>query len=71
MLIHCFMGSMGADWDLESAVKLVRRSDDVAWIDNLFSHNLGVLADGRVHCFDARKPEPTPPTPSQNRSEPR
>lgn len=55
VLIHCFMGGMGADWSLEGAVKLVERADEVAWVDNLFRHDLGVLADGKVHCFDVRK----------------
>lgn len=56
-LIHCFMGSMGADWSLEGAVKLTRREDaQSAWAPNMFRHELAVYADGKMHRFDARRP---------------
>jgi hypothetical protein len=59
-LIHCFMGSMGADWSLEGAIELARRDGaQCAWAPNMFRHELAVYAGGEMHRFDARRPADT------------
>lgn len=55
-LIHCMMSFTGANWDLGDALALVEKSEQVAWTDNPFRHDLAVLADGRVHRFDVKRP---------------
>lgn len=56
-LIHCFLGSFGADWDLDSALALLGRAERVAWADHMFRHDLAIVADGRTHWFDVQRPE--------------
>lgn len=55
-LVHCYMGSFGADWDVDSAVALARHADDIAWMPNIFGHELAVLADGKIHSFNVKRP---------------
>ena len=52
--IHCFMGMIGADWDKESVVDLIKKSKRIAWADNMFDHNLAVINDGRLHNFNIK-----------------
>jgi len=61
-IIHCFMGFVGADWDKKSVVDLVKKSNRMAWADNMFGHNLAVINDGRLHSFDIKYQAPTHPT---------
>lgn len=62
-LIHCFMGGMGADWDLDGAVALARKDGaQCAWAPNLMRHELAVYAGGSMHRFDARRPVTAPET---------
>jgi len=56
-IVHCFLGGLGADWDLEGAVKLVREAEKVGWVPNIFAHELGALKDGKLYCFEVRAPE--------------
>lgn len=56
-LIHCQMSFTGADWDLDGALDLVARADQVAWTTHWLRHDLGVQADGRAHYFDVPRPE--------------
>lgn len=58
-IIHTFsgvLGSVGSDWDLEGAEEFVRDADEVAWVDNLFEHNLGARCGSRVIFFDVKRP---------------
>lgn len=52
--IHCFMGFLGADWDKERVVELIKDSKRIAWADNPFNHNLAVINNGRLHSFDIK-----------------
>ena len=56
--VHSFLGSFGADHDLDRALELVNRSDDRGWIQHPIGHNLGVLVDGKLYCYDAREVGP-------------
>lgn len=55
-ILHCFLGSFGADWDIEGIEDLIFRADDIGWVKDLFGHDLAVLADGKVHRFDVKAP---------------
>lgn len=55
-IVHVFMGPFGADWDVEGVHTLIDKADDIAWMDDLVGHDLAVLADGKVHRLDVRKP---------------
>lgn len=61
-LIHCFLGGLGADWDLDGAIELVRSAEKVGWVPNIFRHELGALKDGKLYCFQASAPEPAEAT---------
>ena len=50
--VHCYIGFVGADWDKESVIELVKDSKRIAWADNPFNHNLAVINKGRLHSFD-------------------
>ena len=60
VIVHCMLDSpiafLGADWDLEDAIKLARKGDS-AWTPGPAGHELAVRADGRIHRFDVRKPD--------------
>lgn len=58
-VVHCQAGSLGSDWDLEHALEFLASADEVAWVDNMFRHDLAVLSDGKVRNFDVRRPEPS------------
>ncbi len=53
--IHCFLGFIGADWDKESVINLIKKSKRIAWADNMFNHNLAVINEGRLYNFDIKK----------------
>ena len=55
-LVHCMTGgTLGADWDLDGALALVERADQIAWHWSLLGHELTVKdADGRTYMFNAQ-----------------
>lgn len=55
-LIHCMMSFTGADWDLDDALHLLSKATEVAWVDHLAGHELGIFAHGKCHYFNARRP---------------
>lgn len=59
-LHHCFIGTMGADWDLDAAIECVEQAAHVAWACSLFfGWGLAVIPTGeheRVRFFDSCKP---------------
>lgn len=57
-IVHCFIGSMGADWDVTDAIREVRAASLVGWTDSIFGRCLAVLTpDGRTRRFDTVTPE--------------
>jgi hypothetical protein len=57
VLVHCQMGFMGADWDLETAVAVVRQADEIGWCPPFMGgHNLVVIAGAKQYNFQVRKP---------------
>ncbi len=54
-IIHTFAGPFGADWDADSAVAFITRSDDRAWVNHMLDHDLAVVADGRIIYFDVKR----------------
>lgn len=57
-IVHCFIGTMGADWDMHEAVREVTASQVVGWHDSLFGRCLvAIMPDGRVRTFDTVVPE--------------
>lgn len=52
--LHCFMGMIGADWSKKGVIALIKKSKRIAWADNMFNHNLAVINEGRLHCFDIK-----------------
>ena len=52
--IHCFLGMIGADWDRKSIIDLIKKSERIAWADNIFKHNLAIINDGRLYNFDIK-----------------
>jgi len=59
-LIHSMAGGFGADWDLDSAITASQHARDIAWMDDLFGHDLAVLTqDGRVRKFGVKRPADT------------
>ncbi len=60
-IVHCFRGSIGADWDASAAIELIRRSELCAFAWFLFGGVcLGVKADGNTYWFDGVHPEKAP-----------
>jgi hypothetical protein len=55
--IHCRLGGLGADWDLDQAIELVRGAAGAAWIPSLMRHDLAVKSGSDVYHFEARKPQ--------------
>ncbi|MFD0856651.1 hypothetical protein ACFQ07_30750 [Actinomadura adrarensis] len=64
-LVHCFIGTIGADWDLDSVLDLLRSPGAKAqWSSHALArdHGLQVVApDGRVRYFQVQRPEPDHP----------
>lgn len=58
-IIHCRLGGMGADHDLESALAHVEESDQIQWVNSPFGHDLAVQVGDHVYCYDVRRPEAT------------
>lgn len=57
-LIHCQIGSFGADWDLDAAIALLADARSIEWRWNLLRHDLCVVgADGKAHYFGVEWPE--------------
>ena len=57
VIVHSFLGSFGADMDLDSCIDKVQEASSVAWHDNIFGHDLAaVLDDRKVYCFDVKRP---------------
>lgn len=55
-LIHCFLGGIGCDWDLDDALRTLAGAKAVGWINDLFGHDLAIEADGKVYRFDVPHP---------------
>ena len=62
-IIHCFTGSFGADWNRDSVIKELKMAKTIAWVENIFGHNLAVEAGEKsiwyqrnILRFDVRKP---------------
>jgi hypothetical protein len=53
VLLHCFIGTMGADWDLSRVLEVIGQATDITWRWSLFEHELSVYADGRAYTFQA------------------
>ena len=46
--IHCFMSFIGCDWSRKSVIDEIKKCENIAWIKNVFNHNLAVIdKDGR------------------------
>ena len=56
--IHCFMGFIGADWDKQGVLDLLKNSHRIAWADNPFEHNLVVINENKKYCFDVQPTSP-------------
>jgi hypothetical protein len=55
--IHCFMGTIGADWNKKSVIDLIKNSERFAWAWDMFEHNLAVINDGKLYHFDIKRCE--------------
>ena len=42
-IIHCFIGSIGADWDKKDIIKEIEACNQVGWVEDIFKHNLAVF----------------------------
>jgi hypothetical protein len=57
-LIHSVSpAGMGADWEVESVVEAIEKSERVAWIDSIWGHNLAVEVDGKTYRFEVSNRE--------------
>lgn len=57
-LVHCFLGFIGADWDLDDVLAELPDARDIAWLDDIFGHDLAVLTNtGRLLRFEVKSPE--------------
>ena len=60
--IHSFRSFIGADWDREAVVDAIKTAKRIAWIDDMFQHNLAIEEEnGKVVRFQVNKPDSTPP----------
>ena len=69
-VVHCFVGSIGADWSEPSAIAAVRNAyvhegkPQIAWMDSLFGRCLVIIEahdgrpGGRRRLFDTVTPPP-------------
>lgn len=55
-LVHSRGTFVGCDWDLDAAVVRVREADQVAWVDDIFGHELLTVLEGRRIYFDVKAP---------------
>lgn len=56
-VVHCFVGSIGADWDEADAITVVRAAHVVGWAPTLFGECLvAVMPDGKRRTFDTVTP---------------
>jgi len=62
--IHCFASFIGTDWNREDIIKELKMAKRIAWVDDIFNHDLAIEAGekstwfGRsVLRFDVRKPK--------------
>lgn len=57
-IVHCFIGTMGADWDVEDAINEVRIAAAVGWRRTLFGECLvAVPSNGNWRAFDTVTPQ--------------
>jgi len=51
-VVHSFLGSFGANWDVEDVVTMINEAKEVAWVNNVLDHNLRVTAaNGKAYFF--------------------
>lgn len=56
-LHHCFMGTIGADWDEEAVLAAIDKATDIDWEDSfLFGKGLAVYANNKHYFFDSVRP---------------
>lgn len=55
-IVHSFLGPFGADQSVESAHALIDQATEIGWIHDLVGHDLAVLADGKIHRLDVKRP---------------
>lgn len=61
VIVHCFIGMIGADWDLDTVLTEIDNAEEIGWTRHLFGHELAVLSalhDGRrtLYHFDVKQP---------------
>ena len=51
--IHCFMSFIGCDWSRKSVINEIKKCEKIAWIKNVFNHNLAIIdKENRQYNFD-------------------
>ena len=51
--IHCFTGSIGADWKKKDVISAIKDCQKITWIKNIFNHNLAIIdKEGHQWNFD-------------------
>ena len=50
--VHCFLGSIGADWSEQSALDLIAAADEVQWHRGLFGVCIAAHSEGKWYAFD-------------------
>lgn len=56
-IIHTFVETLGADWDLQDALRFIAEARDIRWRFSMLGHELRVAGyDGRPVQFDVRRP---------------
>lgn len=60
-IVHCFLSSIGADWDAFAAKAACDQATAIGWADTLFGRCLCVVVDEpdrrRIYHFDTVTPE--------------
>ena len=47
------MSSIGCDWSRKSVINEIKKCKKIAWIWNIFNHNLAIIdKEGRQYNFD-------------------
>lgn len=54
-IVHCFIGFMGADWDLAGVEELIDKAEDIYWARWL-DHELTVRTDRTEYHFGIKAP---------------
>jgi len=61
--IHCFADMIGADWTKGQVVKELKRANKIAWVKDMFKHELALLIGPKSKWrknsllrFDVQKP---------------